>query len=40
MNDNKIIPLGNMFGYKGGNFAGAIYDPKGIAPSINTAGGD
>ena len=40
MNDNKIIPLGNMFGYKkGGNFAGAVYDPKGIAPTINTAGG-
>lgn len=35
----KLIRIGNLFGATGGSFAGNIYDPEGICPTINTAGG-
>ena len=35
----KIIRIGNLFGATGGSFAGNIYLPMGICPTINTAGG-
>ena len=33
------IRIGNIYGATGGNFAGNVYDKKGIAPTINTCGG-
>ena len=35
----KLINLGNLYGFTGGSFAGMIYSPKGLCPTINTAGG-
>lgn len=35
----KIKRIGNLFGATGGSFAGNIYDPEGLCPTINTAGG-
>ena len=35
----EIIRLGNMYGFTGGSFAGNVYSPRGLCPSINTAGG-
>lgn len=31
--------LFNIYGHSGGNFAGNVYDPNGIAPAIRTYGG-
>ena len=36
---NSIARIGNLYGFTGGSFAGMIYSPKGIAPTINTSGG-
>ena len=33
------IKLGNIYGATGGNFAGNVYDIKGLSPTINTCGG-
>ena len=35
----KIMRIGNLFGATGGSFAGNRYDPEGLCPTINTAGG-
>ena len=34
------IRIGNIYGATGGNFAGNVYDQNGIAPTINTCGGE
>lgn len=34
-----IKKIGNIYGYTGGSYAGAVYDPKGIGPSIDTMSG-
>lgn len=34
-----IRKIGNIFGATGGSFAGNIYNPNGLCPTINTAGG-
>lgn len=31
-----VIKLGNIYGFKGGNFAGKVYSAKGIAPALKT----
>ena len=36
---NDVIRLGSLFGHTGGSFAGLVYDPDGIAPTVNTAQG-
>ena len=36
---DDVIRLGNIFGFTGGSFAGLVYDPKGLAPTVNTAQG-
>ena len=36
---NEVIRLGSIFGHTGGSFAGLVYDPKGYAPTVNTAQG-
>lgn len=36
---NNPIRLFNIYGFTGGSFAGNVYDPTGIAPSLNTMGG-
>lgn len=35
----RIDKVGNIFGATGGSFAGNIYNPEGLCPTINTAGG-
>ena len=35
----KIERIGNLFVAEGGSFAGQIYLPSGLCPTINTAGG-
>ena len=35
----RIKKIGNLFGATGGSFAGNIYDPEGLAPTLNTAEG-
>ena len=36
----RVIQLTNIYGYKPGtNYAGSVYDPHGIAPSILVMGG-
>jgi hypothetical protein len=39
MKESKLIRLGNLYGFTGGSFAGMIYSPAGLCPTINTAGG-
>ena len=34
-----VIRLGSIFGHTGGSFAGLVYHPGGLAPTINTAQG-
>lgn len=34
-----VIKLGNIYGFKGGNFAGNAYSTKGIAPALKTMQG-
>ena len=36
---NEVLRLGSIFGHTGGSFAGLVYDPEGIAPTVNTAQG-
>lgn len=36
---NEVRRLGSIFGHTGGSFAGLVYDPSGIAPTVNTAQG-
>ena len=35
----KLEPVGNIYGYTGGSFAGMVYFDSGLCPTINTAGG-
>lgn len=35
----KLIRVGNLYGFTGGSFAGMIYSPSGLCPTINTSGG-
>lgn len=35
----RIIKIGNLFGATGGSFAGNIYHPLGLCPTINCMGG-
>lgn len=35
----EVKRLGNIYGFTGGSYAGAVYDVKGIAPSIDTMSG-
>lgn len=35
----EVKRLGSIFGHTGGSFAGLVYDPDGIAPTVNTAQG-
>ena len=35
----KLRRIGNLFGATGGSFAGNIYDPRGLCPTINCSGG-
>ncbi len=40
MPSNELIRLGNMYGAdKGSGYAGNVYAPNGICPTINTCGG-
>lgn len=34
-----VMRLGSIFGHTGGSFAGLVYHPEGLAPTINTAQG-
>ena len=34
-----VMRLGSIFGHTGGSFAGLVYHPDGLAPTINTAQG-
>lgn len=34
-----VMRLGSIFGHTGGSFAGLVYHPGGLAPTINTAQG-
>ena len=36
---DDVKRLGSIFGHEGGNYAGLVYDPRGLAPTINTAQG-
>lgn len=35
----EVIRLGSIFGHTGGSFAGLVYHPYGLAPTLNTAQG-
>ena len=35
----EVKRLGSIFGHEGGSFAGLVYDPRGISPTVNTAQG-
>lgn len=35
----EVKRIGNIYGFTGGSYAGAVYDPEGIAPSIDTMSG-
>lgn len=35
----EVKKLGNIYGFTGGSYAGAVYDPEGIGPSIDTISG-
>ena len=39
MKEIKVERIGNLYGFTGGSFSGMVYTDKGLAPSINTAGG-
>lgn len=39
MNRNDVNKLGNIFGFTGGSYAGIVYHPCGLAPTVNTAQG-
>lgn len=39
MTTEKTIRLGNLYGFTGGSFAGMIYSPLGLCPTINCMGG-
>ena len=39
MMTDRTIRIGNLYGFTGGSFAGMIYSPDGLCPTINTAGG-
>ena len=39
MMTDRTIRIGNLYGFTGGSFAGMIYSPEGLCPTINTAGG-
>lgn len=34
-----VMRLGSIFGHTGGSFAGLVYHPGGLAPTLNTAQG-
>lgn len=36
---NRIIKIGNLFGYTGGSFGGQVYSVKGLALTLNCMGG-
>lgn len=36
---SKVERIGNLYGFTGGSFSGMVYTDRGLAPSINTAGG-
>lgn len=36
---DSLVRIGNIYGFTGGSFAGMIYSPTGLCPTINTAGG-
>ena len=35
----EVMRLGSIFGHTGGSFAGLVYHPEGLAPTLNTAQG-
>ena len=35
----RTIKVGNLYGFTGGSFAGMIYSPQGLCPTINCMGG-
>lgn len=35
----EVKRVGNIYGFTGGSYAGAVYDPEGIGPSIDTMSG-
>lgn len=40
MNENvKVIRLLNLYGHTGQGFAGDVYDPRGLCPTIVSNGG-
>ncbi len=39
MEEKKVTILGNIYGFKGGNYAGTVFDKQGISPCITTCGG-
>lgn len=40
MNDDiKVKRLGNLYGYTGGSYAYMVYNPEGLAPTLNCMGG-
>ena len=36
---NDIRKLGSIYGFRGGSFAGNVYDPRFLCPTLNTAQG-
>lgn len=39
MTTDRTIRVGNLYGFTGGSFAGMIYSPVGLCPTINCMGG-
>lgn len=35
----REIRLGNIYGFTGGNYAGNVYDKRGLCPAMNAMGG-
>lgn len=36
---DSCIRVGNIYGFTGGSYAGMVYAPVGLCPTINTMGG-
>lgn len=36
---NEVKTLGSIYGFKGGNFAGIVYDTQGLSPALKTMQG-
>lgn len=36
---DEVVGLGNIYGYSAGNFAGSVFDKRGLCPTLLTMGG-